>query len=113
MEKLNKVVEKLGLEPADNVSPFKDIGKKAKVRGAIIALGLISIVVCLVALEIGSIFLTAIFGFIYPAYMSFKAIESPGKDDDKQWLSNYFFSYFLILLSQKFYIFIISLLIVN
>lgn len=25
-------------------------------------------------------------GFIYPAYMSFTAIESEGKDDDAQWL---------------------------
>ncbi|OII71537.1 TB2 HVA22 family protein [Cryptosporidium andersoni] len=26
-------------------------------------------------------------GFIYPAYMSFKAIETPDKMDDKQWLT--------------------------
>jgi len=25
-------------------------------------------------------------GFIYPAYASFKAIETTGKDDDTQWL---------------------------
>jgi receptor expression-enhancing protein 5/6 len=26
-------------------------------------------------------------GFGYPAYMSFKAIESAGEEDDKQWLT--------------------------
>ncbi len=26
-------------------------------------------------------------GFIYPTYMSFKAIESKGTDDDKLWLT--------------------------
>jgi receptor expression-enhancing protein 5/6 len=26
-------------------------------------------------------------GFIYPAYMSFKALSTPGTDDDTQWLT--------------------------
>jgi len=33
-----------------------------------------------------SSFLCNIVGFVYPMYSSFKAIETPGKDDDTQWL---------------------------
>jgi receptor expression-enhancing protein 5/6 len=29
--------------------------------------------------------LTNLLGFLYPAYASFKALESHGVDDDKQW----------------------------
>ena len=38
-------------------------------------------------LEFGSGLLSQLIGFVYPAYMSFKAIESNGEDDDKQWLT--------------------------
>lgn len=32
------------------------------------------------------IFMTRLFGFVYPCYKSFKAIESEDKEDDTQWL---------------------------
>ena len=31
--------------------------------------------------------MTRLFGFVYPCYMSFKAIESDAKGDDTQWLT--------------------------
>eukprot|EP00287_Rhodomonas_sp_CCMP768_P002885 CAMPEP_0196735664 /NCGR_PEP_ID=MMETSP1091-20130531/14015_1 /TAXON_ID=302021 /ORGANISM="Rhodomonas sp., Strain CCMP768" /LENGTH=125 /DNA_ID=CAMNT_0042079319 /DNA_START=144 /DNA_END=521 /DNA_ORIENTATION=- len=31
--------------------------------------------------------LCMVIGFMYPAYMSYKAIKTPNKDDDTQWLS--------------------------
>lgn len=35
----------------------------------------------------GSELILSLVGFIYPAYMSFKAIDSPSTDDDTQWLT--------------------------
>jgi len=41
----------------------------------------------LVITGIASDFITAIMGFLYPAYMSFKALETPDDGDDIQWLT--------------------------
>jgi len=43
--------------------------------------------IVLIALGFASSFLTAVFGFLYPAYMSFKALESTDSKDDEQWLT--------------------------
>jgi len=40
-------------------------------------------------------------GFVYPAYASFKAIESEGKDDDTQWLT-YWVVYSTFVIAEHF-----------
>ena len=41
----------------------------------------------LLIIGFASYFLGSFVGFVYPAYMSIKAIETKGGDDDKQWLT--------------------------
>jgi len=51
------------------------------------AIALVVILITMMILEYGSAILCQLLGFIYPAYMSFKAIESQEEGDDKQWLT--------------------------
>lgn len=47
---------------------------------------------------VGIASLSGIVGFLYPAMMSFKAIESKTKDDDKQWLPYWvIFAFFSVI----------------
>lgn len=48
---------------------------------SLLAIGVLSL------LNIGASLICDFIGFIFPAYMSFKAIESPSLSDDKQWLT--------------------------
>jgi len=56
--------------------------KPGHIVGASFIVGLLLIIT-----GIASDFITAIFGFLYPAYMSFKALESAEEGDDVQWLT--------------------------
>ncbi|GJJ68722.1 receptor expression-enhancing protein 5/6 [Entomortierella parvispora] len=52
-----------------------------------LALGGGALVATLIFFNFAGKLLSNLLGFVYPAYRSFKALESPGKDDDKQWLT--------------------------
>ena len=43
--------------------------------------------VVLVMLGVGQVYITTLIGVLYPAFMSFIALESSGTDDDKMWLT--------------------------
>ncbi|OMJ13677.1 Protein YOP1 [Smittium culicis] len=60
----------------------------------------------LIMFNIGSRFLVNLFGFGYAAYCSVKSIESPGKEDDTQWLT-YWVVYALFNLFEHFSSFIL------
>merc|ERR1712228_25315 len=79
------------LDKPKGTNPFVDVLIQVETRTHIPRAYLVLAVigVCLLAFIIGygAKFLANFIGFLYPAYASFKAIESPEKDDDTKWLT--------------------------
>jgi len=79
------------LDKPPGTNPFIDvlitIENKTRIPRVLMVLGVIA--VCLLAFIVGygAKFLANFIGFLYPAYASFKAIQSPDKDDDTKWLT--------------------------
>lgn len=49
--------------------------------------GLIVFIVFYLLIGYGTLLLSNLIGFLYPAYASIKAVESSGKEDDTKWLT--------------------------
>jgi receptor expression-enhancing protein 5/6 len=87
MQQFEKFLENCGLSNFDDVKPLRDLSAKAGVKPSVLLGGIMTFVVVMVALNFGACILTSSIGFLYPAYMSFKAIETKAGEDDTQWLT--------------------------
>jgi len=66
---------------------FKQVEEKTKVPGIYLVAGAGAIFLIWLIFLPGGHFLTNLLTFMYPAWCSFKAIETKGKEDDTQWLT--------------------------
>jgi receptor expression-enhancing protein 5/6 len=101
MDKVKAFVERVTAH-FDGIPKIKLVADKIGVPSGYVALGILVVAMVLVFSEIGSTAICDLIGVIYPAYMSFKAIESSGADDDKQWLT-YWVVFAVVKVSETFF----------
>uniref|UniRef100_A0A3Q3KIL2 Receptor expression-enhancing protein n=1 Tax=Monopterus albus TaxID=43700 RepID=A0A3Q3KIL2_MONAL len=63
------------------------VEEKTGMKKKIIAVGAVSLTGLYLVYGYGAYLLCSLISFVYPAYYSIKAIESPGKEDDTKWLT--------------------------
>lgn len=77
------------------------IGRKAGINGKIIYFGLLA-VMFFVFIGYFEEYITMTVGVLLPAHFSFKAIASPGGNDDKEWLT-YWVVFSLFVIAEMFF----------
>ena len=86
MDKINEYEAKLNVE-LSKIPQLRSLEQATGVKKTYVVLGTSTLVVFFLFFNIFAQFITNLIGFVFPAYASFKAINSKSADDDKQWLT--------------------------
>merc|ERR1712224_209002 len=85
----------------DRIEFMNMLEEKAGIKKLYIAAGLAAVLVLFILFCFGAALLCNFVGFVYPAYASFKALESNNSNDDRLWLTYWVvYSCFCLFLPQ-------------
>ena len=87
MDQLNKYIEPMQFKPLDNMTCFKVIEEKTKLKPSVVLLIFFVIMLVLSPILKTYTLLTSLVCYLIPAYLSFLALESKEKDDDIRYLT--------------------------
>lgn len=87
MEKVDEFCTRFGLDQFGEVPVVKKASEMSGLKHQYIILIVASILALGCFSRSGQWLVGIIFTFLWPMYMSFKALESPGAQDDKKWLT--------------------------
>jgi hypothetical protein len=86
-KKAERLIEALGLKALDSNPSLGVVKETLGVPPSFAAFLLGTALVFLLCMAFADNLVIMVFGFAVPSYMSFLALESPSKDDDKRWLT--------------------------
>lgn len=86
MDQIKQKIDNLS-KHFEQVPVLKMISEKSGVPLGQLVIGVMTVFFIFVLIGFGTSLIVNVVGILYPAYMSFKAIESKEDDDDKLWLT--------------------------
>ena len=88
MQEVERYCRQFGLEDYAEKQPiFQKLSATLKVRPGVAFAGVILLSIILLFVPFVNAFVIGVFTFVFPAYKSFKALESEDEKDDKRWLT--------------------------
>jgi receptor expression-enhancing protein 5/6 len=87
MDKIEEICQRFGLDKYGDVPLIKKASQMSGQPHWLIVFGITIILLLSCISPPGQWLCSVIFSFLLPAYLSFKAIESPTHEDDKKWLT--------------------------
>ena len=109
MEQIDAYIDKFGLNKFGEVPIIKKASELSGLQHKHIVTGLAVIIIGCAVCSPGLWLVSAITTFLWPCYLSYKALETPNPEDDKKWLTYWVvfgFIYCFDNVFQKIFIFV-------